>query len=97
VVTLRPEPNVDALRALRAGLKNLLRSHGLRCVGIATNNALELKPAAEDDVATENFEISAWGSYSGHIIGDDEQILLRRSFEIAMVCGCDLSFKWIDM
>ena len=31
---LRPEPHVDATRALRGALKALLRHHGLRCVSI---------------------------------------------------------------
>jgi hypothetical protein len=34
VLTLRPEPGVDAIRSLRWGLKSLLRRHGLRCVAI---------------------------------------------------------------
>ena len=33
-VTLGPEPDVDPDRALRAGLKYLLRSYGLRCTGL---------------------------------------------------------------
>jgi hypothetical protein len=36
VVSLRPEPGVDGLRALRAALRTLLRRHGLRCVRITT-------------------------------------------------------------
>jgi hypothetical protein len=32
LVRLRPEPNVDPVRALRAALKHLLRRHGLRCI-----------------------------------------------------------------
>jgi hypothetical protein len=35
VVTLRPEAGVDAVRALRLALKWLLRTHGLRCVGLS--------------------------------------------------------------
>lgn len=34
-VTLRPEPGVDPLPALRAALKRLLRDHGLRCTHVA--------------------------------------------------------------
>jgi hypothetical protein len=34
VLALRPEPHVDGLKALRAGLKTLLRRHGLRCTGL---------------------------------------------------------------
>jgi hypothetical protein len=34
VLTLRPEPGVDGLRALRRALKVLLRTFGLRCVTI---------------------------------------------------------------
>jgi hypothetical protein len=34
VVVLQPLPRVDAVRALRAALKRLLRDHGLRCVEI---------------------------------------------------------------
>jgi hypothetical protein len=34
VLRLRPEPGVDAIRALRWTLKALLRRHGLRCLSI---------------------------------------------------------------
>jgi hypothetical protein len=34
VLTLRSEPNVDAIRSLRRALKTLLRRDGLRCTGI---------------------------------------------------------------
>ena len=34
VIALRPEPRVDGIRALRAGLKLLKRRYGLRCVTI---------------------------------------------------------------
>ena len=34
VIALRPEPRVDGIRALRAGLKPLKRRYGLRCVTI---------------------------------------------------------------
>jgi hypothetical protein len=34
VVTLRPLPGVDAIKALRRGLKYLLRHCGLRCLSI---------------------------------------------------------------
>jgi hypothetical protein len=34
VLHLRPEPRIDAIRALRAALKVLLRQFGLRCVAI---------------------------------------------------------------
>jgi|GraSoiStandDraft_41_1057321.scaffolds.fasta_scaffold5228695_2 hypothetical protein len=33
-VRLRPEKNVDAVRALRNGLKRPLRDHGLRAISI---------------------------------------------------------------
>jgi hypothetical protein len=33
-LTLRPEPNVDAIRALRSLLKAALRRHGLRCTAV---------------------------------------------------------------
>jgi hypothetical protein len=31
---VRPEPGVDAIRALRAALKNMLRRYGLRCLSV---------------------------------------------------------------
>ena len=34
VLRLRPEPGVDAVRALRGALKVLLRRFGLRCVEV---------------------------------------------------------------
>jgi hypothetical protein len=34
VLTLRPLPNVDGIKALRFALKQLLRRHGLKCVGL---------------------------------------------------------------
>jgi hypothetical protein len=34
VLQLRPEPRVDAIRALRQALKTLLRRHGLRCLSV---------------------------------------------------------------
>jgi hypothetical protein len=35
-IVLRPEPHcLEPIKALRAVLKNALRSHGLKCVGIA--------------------------------------------------------------
>jgi hypothetical protein len=34
VVTLVPQPGIDAIRALRWALKRLLRQYGLRCVSI---------------------------------------------------------------
>jgi hypothetical protein len=37
VLTVRAEPGVDAIRALRAWLKRGLRDFGLRCVGITPN------------------------------------------------------------
>jgi hypothetical protein len=37
LLTVRAEPGVDAIRALRAWLKVGLRSFGLRCVGITPN------------------------------------------------------------
>jgi hypothetical protein len=35
VLRLRPEPNVDAVHALRAVLKSLLRQHGMRCLAVS--------------------------------------------------------------
>ena len=36
IVVLRAEPDVvDAVKALRAGLKRLLRSHGLRAISVS--------------------------------------------------------------
>ena len=34
IVHLKPEPKVDGIRALKAGLKTLLRRYGLWCVTI---------------------------------------------------------------
>jgi hypothetical protein len=34
LVRLRPLPGVDAVRALRAALKTLLRKYGLRCESV---------------------------------------------------------------
>jgi hypothetical protein len=34
VVSLRPEPGVDPLRALRAALKSLLRQYGLKAIAV---------------------------------------------------------------
>jgi hypothetical protein len=34
IIKLRPLPNVDAVKALRRGLKYLLRHCGLRCISI---------------------------------------------------------------
>jgi hypothetical protein len=34
VLTLRAEPNIDAIKSLRRALKTLLRRDGLRCTGI---------------------------------------------------------------
>jgi hypothetical protein len=35
MVTLRPEPGIDATKALRGALKTLLRTYGLRCTSIS--------------------------------------------------------------
>ena len=43
LLKLRAEPGVDPVRALRAGLKRLLRVHRLRCIG------LELRDDLGDD------------------------------------------------
>jgi hypothetical protein len=40
-LTFRPEPGVDAIKALRAALKELLRRHGLRCVSAVAHIATE--------------------------------------------------------
>lgn len=34
VLKLRPQPGVDAIKALRRGLKYLLRQCGLKCISI---------------------------------------------------------------
>ena len=34
VLQLRPEPRIDAIKALRAALKRLLRDYGLRCISV---------------------------------------------------------------
>jgi hypothetical protein len=39
VLQLRPEPGVDAIRALRAALKRLLRDHGLRCISATESSS----------------------------------------------------------
>jgi hypothetical protein len=39
VLTLRSEPNVDAIRSLRRALKTLLRRDGLKCIGIHESTA----------------------------------------------------------
>jgi hypothetical protein len=46
IIVLRPEPGVDGTRALRAALKSLLRSFGLRAVRIATET-----PSADPGLA----------------------------------------------
>jgi hypothetical protein len=38
-VTLRPQPNVDAVKVLRGGLKVLLRRFGLRAIRIEEREA----------------------------------------------------------
>lgn len=51
VVHLRPEPGVDGIRALRAGLKFLLRRHRLRCLSARERGVpmKQLKPLAAPD------------------------------------------------
>lgn len=39
LVRLRPEPDTDGVRALRAFLKTALKSFGLRCVGVRREGA----------------------------------------------------------
>jgi hypothetical protein len=39
VVTLRPLPNVDAVKALRWVLKSALRKHGLRCTDVRVEHS----------------------------------------------------------
>jgi hypothetical protein len=34
LLTIRPEPGIDAIKALRFGLKALLRRYGLRCLAV---------------------------------------------------------------
>jgi hypothetical protein len=34
VLRLRPDPNVDPVRALRAVLKSLLRTYGMKCIAV---------------------------------------------------------------
>jgi hypothetical protein len=36
-ITVRAEPGIDPVHALRAVLKNLLRRHGLRCLSAIEN------------------------------------------------------------
>jgi hypothetical protein len=45
IVRLRPLPNVDGIRAIRAALKTLLRQFGLKCLSIEieTANLEEMK------------------------------------------------------
>jgi hypothetical protein len=43
-LTLRPEPRVDGIRALRRGLKALLRIYGLRCLTIQVYPAAHAEP-----------------------------------------------------
>ena len=45
VLRLQPLPRVDAIKALRAALKNLLRQFGLRALSVERENtAVEKKP-----------------------------------------------------
>jgi hypothetical protein len=44
IVTLRPEPGVDPIHALRRALKRLLRDHGLRAITV------EAQIETEDEV-----------------------------------------------
>jgi hypothetical protein len=39
------EPGVDAIRALRAALKSMLRKYGLRCVSVHEGNGDERRNA----------------------------------------------------
>ena len=39
IVTLRSEPGIDGIRALRVALKVLLRRFGLRCISITISPA----------------------------------------------------------
>ena len=41
VVSLRPEPHVDPMLALRAALKMLLRQYNVRCVKVAIESPAE--------------------------------------------------------
>jgi hypothetical protein len=50
-ITLRPEPRVDGMAALRLLLKAALRLHGLKCVAITAADPLVGEPSAEKDVA----------------------------------------------
>jgi hypothetical protein len=44
IVKLRPLPSVDAIKALRRGLKYLLRKCGLRCTEIREETQWPTKP-----------------------------------------------------
>ena len=48
LLRLRAEPGVDAVRALRAGLKALLRQHGLKCVQVTEEAALAPAPSQDN-------------------------------------------------
>jgi hypothetical protein len=48
VLTLRPLPNVDGIRALRFVLKRLLRQHGMRCVALREERICEQTDACGD-------------------------------------------------
>jgi hypothetical protein len=45
VVVLRPEPNIDGSRALRAALKFMLRKYGLRVVRMREEQAKDIATA----------------------------------------------------
>jgi hypothetical protein len=44
-LTLRPLPDVDGIKALRAALKVLLRRYGLRAVKISPSDADDTSPS----------------------------------------------------
>ena len=47
VMTLRPEPGVDPIRALRRVLKVLLRGYGMRCTSVDQIETKQEEPPNE--------------------------------------------------
>jgi hypothetical protein len=56
VLTLRPLQGTDEIRALRAVLKRLLRTHGLRCVSLATNQTVRRRRRIVSRTASQTRE-----------------------------------------
>jgi hypothetical protein len=62
-LTLRPLPNVDRVRAMRAALKALLRRYGLRAVKVEESDAsVGVKKLAKNGkkLATRELSIREW-------------------------------------